>query len=58
MISVIEKECMPPIEEMKMILRTFENSDLNKDGFLSREELKTFIQKMGKTKYTYIYAPI
>ena len=58
MIQPIEKECLAPREEKEMILKAFENSDLNKDGFLSKEELKVFIQKMGKIQYTYIYVPI
>ena len=48
MIEEIENESMAPKEEIDMIVRAFENHDLNKDGYLTKEELKTFIQKMGK----------
>ena len=51
MIAEIENESMPPKEEIDMIVRAFENHDLNKDGYLTKEELKTFIQKMGKIRY-------
>ena len=54
MIAEIENETMAPNEEIEMILRAFENHDLNKDGFWTKDELKTFLQKMGKIKY-YVY---
>ena len=55
MITEMENESMAPKEEIDMIRKAFENSDLNKDGFLSREELKAFIQKMGKIQFTSMY---
>ena len=51
MISEIENESMAPKAEIDMIVRAFEHHDLNQDGYLTKEELKTFIQKMGKIKY-------
>ena len=54
MITEIENNSMAPKEEIDVIRRAFESSDLNKDGYLSRAELKAFIQKMGKIKKTFI----
>ena len=57
MIRLIEEmdKSMAPKEEIEMILRAFENHDLNKDGYLTKEELKTFLQKMGNNKYISVY---
>ena len=58
MIRMMEEmeQSMAPKEEVDMILRAFENHDLNKDGYLTKEELKTFIQKMGKDLFPFLLA--
>ena len=50
MIRLIEEmeDAMAPKEEIDMIRRAFETHDLDHDGFLTKEELKAFVQKMGK----------
>ena len=44
------EDAMAPKEEIDMIRRAFETHDLDQDGYLTKEELKTFVQKMGKHK--------
>ena len=50
------EQSMAPKEEVDMILRAFENHDLDKDGYLTKEELKNFIQKMGKHLFPFFLA--
>ena len=44
------EDAMAPNEEIDMIRRAFETNDLDQDGYLTKEELKIFVQKMGKHK--------
>ena len=52
MVSEIEKETLAPKEEIEMMINAFKSCDIDDDGFLNPEELKLFVQKMGKNFYS------
>ena len=47
MVNENDNEARASEEEIKMIQNAFNNFDVNGDGFMSKAELKSLLQKMG-----------
>ena len=47
MVNENDNEARASEEEIKMIQNAFNNFDVNGDGFMSKGELKSLLQKMG-----------
>ena len=48
MVNENDNEARASEEEIKMIQNAFNNFDVNGDGFMSKAELKSLLQKMGE----------